>query len=132
MDMFDAVSRYPCLRPMRFYVFNSFNDLPEPTGLGGKGNRRCVEDGTIIIVDGWFSHKGRLDLGEARAFEEWLTRNSKIKAVEYHRAGRTMASFILRCCWSGKKVELDETKCKISVQHNRTSGDRTKDRKSVV
>jgi O-methyltransferase len=169
VDMFDAVKQYHQLRPMHFYIFDSFEGLPEPSGLDGDVNRRyakgdfscslsdykrnvvrggvdltrvtctpgwyneslsddlkqrlplrkaaiilvdCdlyestvpvlnfitdyIQSGTIIIFDDWFSYKGRLDLGEAKAFDEWLTKNPKIKATEYQKAGRTMTSFILQ------------------------------------
>lgn len=55
-----------------------------------------IQDGTILIFDDWFSYKGRLDHGEARAFGEWLAENPSITATEYHKTGRTMASFIMR------------------------------------
>lgn len=55
-----------------------------------------LQDGTILIFDDWFSYKGRLDLGEARAFKEWLAEHPWIQATEYHKVGRTMISFIMR------------------------------------
>jgi O-methyltransferase len=55
-----------------------------------------IQTGTIVIFDDWYSYKGRLDRGEAKAFSEWLERNPHIQANEYHRCGRTMMSFILQ------------------------------------
>jgi O-methyltransferase len=55
-----------------------------------------VQDGTVFIIDDWFSYKGRTDLGEAQAFKEWLAANPTITATEYHMTGRTMMSFILQ------------------------------------
>lgn len=55
-----------------------------------------IQDGTVLLFDDWFSYKGRLDQGEARAFTEWLTRNPSIQATPYHMIGRTMMSFIMR------------------------------------
>jgi len=54
-----------------------------------------IQDGTVMIFDDWYSYKGRLDRGEARAFGEWLKKNPSIKATEYHKAHRTMMSFIM-------------------------------------
>jgi len=168
IEAFHAARPYRRLKPMRFFVFDSFQGLPEPVGLdAGKiqvYNRgdyafsldhytrnirehgvdpervTCVagfysetlneelkrklpidkaavvlidcdlyestvpaldfitdyiQDGTIIVFDDWFSYKGRLDLGEARAFKEWLARNPSIHAEEYHKFDRTMVSFIM-------------------------------------
>lgn len=53
-----------------------------------------IQDGTILIFDDWFSYKGRPDMGEARAFHEWLQRNPCIGASVFYRAGRTMMSFV--------------------------------------
>ena len=55
-----------------------------------------IRTGTILIFDDWYSYKGRLDRGEAKAFAEWLDRHPHIQANEYHRCGRTMMSFILQ------------------------------------
>ena len=55
-----------------------------------------VQTGTVLIFDDWYSYKGRLDRGEAKAFAEWLKANPRIKANEYHKCGRTMMSFILQ------------------------------------
>lgn len=55
-----------------------------------------IQDGTVLIFDDWFSYQGRTDRGEARAFTEWLRRNSAIKAKEYHRTGRTIMSFVMQ------------------------------------
>jgi hypothetical protein len=55
-----------------------------------------VQTGTVLIFDDWYSYKGRLDRGEAKAFAEWLKLNPRIHANEYHKCGRTMMSFILQ------------------------------------
>jgi len=57
---------------------------------------KYIQTGTILIFDDWYSYKGRLDRGEAKAFAEWLGRNPHIHAEEYHRCGRTMMSFVLQ------------------------------------
>lgn len=44
-----------------------------------------LQDGTILIFDDWFSFRGNPDMGEQRAFREWLARNPSIKASEFHR-----------------------------------------------
>ncbi len=169
VDIYRAVRRYPLLSAARFFIFDSFEGLPEPTGLDihefriyERGQYACsldqykrniqklgvpmdrvqcipgwynktlnaelkaklpikkaaivlvdcdlyestvpvldfitdyVQDGTVLIFDDWFSYKGRLDLGEARAFYEWLARNPRIHATEYHKAGVSMISFIMK------------------------------------
>ena len=53
-----------------------------------------VQDGTIIVFDDWFSFKGNLNMGEQRAFREWLKKNPSIRATEFHRFA-TGNSFIL-------------------------------------
>ena len=55
-----------------------------------------LQTGTVLIFDDWYSYKGRLDRGEAKAFVEWLKLNPRIQANEYHKCGRTMMSFILQ------------------------------------
>jgi len=55
-----------------------------------------IQNGTVLIFDDWYSYKGRLDHGEAKAFKEWLAKNPSIQATEYHKAGRTMTSFIMQ------------------------------------
>jgi O-methyltransferase len=169
IDIFDSMRPYGRLAAIRFYIFDSFEGLPEPTGQDAdklrryeKGQFACdlqtyrrkvqragvdlnrvtcipgwydktlndelkrkhplkkaavilidcdlyestvpvldfitsyLQDGTVLIFDDWFSYKGRLDHGEAKAFTEWLARNPSIQATEYHKAGRTMNSFIVQ------------------------------------
>jgi hypothetical protein len=169
VDIFHTMRGHDRLANVQFFIFDSFEGLPEPTGLDANEFRRyergqfacsldqykanirrqgvpiervrcipgwydktlnaelkinlpikkasivlidCdlyestvpvldfitdyVQDGTVLIFDDWFSYKGRLDLGEARAFNEWLAKNPRIHATEYHKAGRTMTSFIMK------------------------------------
>ncbi len=169
IDAFHATRDYGSLNSMRFFVFDSFEGLPQPVGLDAgeflrykQGQYACnldlykqnirkqgvdldrvtcipgwyhetlneelkrqlpimkaavvlidcdlyestvpaldfitdyIQDGTVIIFDDWFSYKGRLDRGEARAFNEWLAKNPSIRAQEYHKVGRTMISFIMQ------------------------------------
>ena len=165
---FEASRRQKTLDSMRFFVFDSFQGLPEPKGPDAngllvykKGDYTCdldsfkrnlkrqgvdlshvtctpgwynetlneelkrrlsikraavilidcdlyestvpvldfiadyIQDGTVLIFDDWFSYKGRMDCGEARAFRQWLEKNPAIQATEYYKAGRTVMSFIL-------------------------------------
>ena len=54
-----------------------------------------VQDGTVVMFDDWFSYKGRQDMGEARAFREWILNNPSIRAVEYFNYTKTGKSFLL-------------------------------------
>lgn len=54
-----------------------------------------VQDGTIFMFDDWFAFRGRPDLGQPRAFAEWLSRNPHIRATEYHRSEWAAMAFIL-------------------------------------
>ncbi len=54
-----------------------------------------VADGTIIIFDDWNCFNARPDMGERRAFQEWLNANPHITAQDFHRFGWSGHSFIL-------------------------------------
>ena len=54
-----------------------------------------IQEGTIIIFDDWFQFHGNPDLGEARAFREWLDKNQQFNAVEFMRRLPWSNSFIL-------------------------------------
>jgi O-methyltransferase len=55
----------------------------------------AIQEGTIIIFDDWFQFHGNPDLGEARAFREWLDKNQQFNAVEFMRRLPWSNSFIL-------------------------------------
>ena len=54
-----------------------------------------IQNGTVIIFDDWFCFKGDSQLGQQKAFSEWLARNPSIKAAEFYKYGWTGNSFIL-------------------------------------
>lgn len=54
-----------------------------------------VQDGTVLVFDDWFCFRGRRDMGEQRAFREWLNRTPHISAQEYQRVGWHGNSFLL-------------------------------------
>jgi O-methyltransferase len=54
-----------------------------------------IQDGTIIIFDDWFCFKGNPELGQQKAFSEWLSANPNITAAEFYKYGWTGNSFIL-------------------------------------
>jgi len=54
-----------------------------------------VQDGTIIAFDDWFCWKGSSNLGEQKAFREWLEKNPKIMVTEYHKFDWHGNSFII-------------------------------------
>jgi len=54
-----------------------------------------LQDGTILIFDGWFCYRGNPNRGEQRAFREWLQRHPEITAVQYQTSSLYGNSFIV-------------------------------------
>ena len=54
-----------------------------------------VNDGTILVFDDWFFYKGRPDMGERKAFTEWLEKNPRFSVTEFHKYYWHGNSFIL-------------------------------------
>jgi len=54
-----------------------------------------LQNGTIIIFDDWFCHKGSIDEGEQKATAEWLEINRNIRLIEHGRFGHAQKSFIV-------------------------------------
>ena len=54
-----------------------------------------LQTGTILYFDDWFSYRGAMDQGEARAVSEWLERNPAIRLVDYRNVGLTGKMFIV-------------------------------------
>lgn len=54
-----------------------------------------VGDGTVLIFDDWYFYKGRPDMGERKAFAEWLERNRNFSITEFHKYFWHGNSFIL-------------------------------------
>lgn len=54
-----------------------------------------VVDGTLVIFDDWYCFRGRNDLGEQKAFNEWLAKNPTIRAEQYKQFNWKGNSFIL-------------------------------------
>jgi len=54
-----------------------------------------VQNGTIICFDDWYNFKADPNRGECRAFNEWLARNPRIRAVQYRKFEAAGNSFIL-------------------------------------
>lgn len=52
-------------------------------------------DGTIIIFDDWYNFKGNPNLGEQRAFREWLDENPEWIATQYQKESVWRNSFIM-------------------------------------
>ena len=53
-----------------------------------------LQTGTIVYFDDWFSYRGSMAHGEARAAREWLTRHPDIQLVEYRNVGITGKMFV--------------------------------------
>jgi O-methyltransferase len=54
-----------------------------------------IQYGTLILIDGWFSHRADPNNGYQRAFREWLQRNPRLSAVELMRFGWHGNSFVI-------------------------------------
>lgn len=54
-----------------------------------------VVDGTVIILDDWFFYRGRPDMGEQKAFSEWLKKHPEFSVAEFHKYSWHGNSFIL-------------------------------------
>ena len=52
-------------------------------------------DGTIIVFDDWYNYKGNPNLGEQKAFSEWLDKNQDWIATQYQKEGVWSNSFIM-------------------------------------
>lgn len=62
-------------------------DLYESTQSVLRFIRPFLQTGTILYFDDWYSIKGSLDDGEAKACAEWLAQNPGLKLVEYRNVG---------------------------------------------
>lgn len=54
-----------------------------------------MQEGTVLIFDDWFNYKGNPQLGEQRAFNEWLRKNPEFQAVEFMKEPPFRNSFIV-------------------------------------
>jgi O-methyltransferase len=54
-----------------------------------------IDDGTILIFDDWFCHKGNPNYGEQKACNEWLSKNKHIQLTPYMQRGTAQKSFIV-------------------------------------
>lgn len=71
------------------------SDLYESAKLVLNFIRPLLVDGTIIIFDDWYNFKGNPNLGEQRAFKEWLDKNPDWIATQYQKEGIFRNSFIM-------------------------------------
>ena len=54
-----------------------------------------IQEGTVVMFDDWFQYKGNPQLGEQRAFNEWLQKNPEFQAVEFMKEPPFRNSFII-------------------------------------
>jgi hypothetical protein len=71
------------------------SDLYESARLALTFLKPLLVDGTIIVFDNWYNFKGNPNLGEQRAFKEWLDENPNWIATQYQKEGVWRNSFIL-------------------------------------
>lgn len=79
----------------RISVLHIDSDLYESAKIALDFCGPYLRDGTIVIFDDWFMFNGRADLGEQRAFREWLDANPSWHAAEFAREGAGRVAFIL-------------------------------------
>jgi O-methyltransferase len=91
-DVLPAIvpSRYPSIA-----LAHVDCDLYESTHDALEGLAPALQDGTVLLFDDWFHYKGDPSKGEARAFEEFLSRHAEWRAVEYRTYGTFCKAFIL-------------------------------------
>jgi hypothetical protein len=71
------------------------SDLYESAKLVLNFIKPLLVEGTIIIFDDWYNFKGNPNLGEQRAFREWLDENPDWIATEYQKESVWRNSFIM-------------------------------------
>ncbi len=54
-----------------------------------------IQDGTVIMFDEWFAHRANPEMGEHKAFDEWIKKNN-FKYTEYRKFAPLGCSFIIR------------------------------------
>lgn len=54
-----------------------------------------IQEGTVLMFDDWFNYNGNPQLGEQRAFYEWLQKNPEFQAVEFMKEPPFRNSFII-------------------------------------
>jgi hypothetical protein len=70
-------------------------DLYESTQSVLEFIKDYIQDGTIIIFDDWFCFRANPQRGEQRAFKEWLKKNKRLNAIEFHKFSWHGISFII-------------------------------------
>ena len=70
-------------------------DLYESTVWVLEFVERYLRDGSIIIFDDWYCFANRADMGEQKAFTEWLERNRHLQATPYKEFGWDGKAFII-------------------------------------
>jgi hypothetical protein len=70
-------------------------DLYESTVPVLRFVRPLLQTGTVLYFDDWFSQRGSMDDGEARAAREWLEREPSVRLVDYRNVGITGKMFLV-------------------------------------
>lgn len=70
-------------------------DLYESTVTVLEFLAKYLENGALVIFDEWFAYRSDPKKGEQKAFQEWLTKNPRISAIEYQKFGWSGNSFII-------------------------------------
>lgn len=70
-------------------------DLYESTRLALDFVTPYLRDGTVLIFDDWYQFNGHPELGEQKAFTEWLKNNPRFKCTAHAREGPWAKSFIV-------------------------------------
>lgn len=69
-------------------------DLYESAKIVLKFIEPLLVDGTVLIFDDWYCFRGNPDLGEQRAFTEWVESKPEWAFIQYQKEGAWRNSFI--------------------------------------
>lgn len=67
-----------------------------------------LADGSVLIFDDWYCFGNKDELGEQKAFREWLERNRHLRATPYKEFGWDGKAFIINRLSSNQSLRVHE------------------------
>lgn len=83
------------LSPRKIAVVYIDSDIYESAAEVLKFITPYVQDGTILVFDDFYFHRGNPNRGEQRALNEWLKANPEITVSEYQKCFWNSVSFVV-------------------------------------